>query len=65
MKIVFHIGFFKTATTFLENNIYIKQSNLNYINLKNKYEIEKILYFIKNSTSNEFRKTIKNLGYFN
>ena len=59
MKIVFHIGFFKTATTFLENNIYIKQSNLNYINLKNKYEIEKILYFIKNSTSNEFRKNYK------
>ena len=51
MKIVFHIGFFKTATTFLENNIYIKQSNLIYINLKNKYVIEKILYFIKNSTS--------------
>ena len=59
MKIVFHIGFFKTATTYLENNIYIKQSNLNYMNLNNKYEIEKILYFIKNSTSNEFRKNYK------
>ena len=58
MKIVFHIGFFKTATTFLEN-IYIK-INLNYINLKNKYEIEKILYFIK-IPSNEFRKNYKNL----
>ena len=61
MKIVFHIGFFKTATTFLENNIYIKQSNLNYINLKNKYEIEKFYILLKIPHQMSLEKTIKNL----
>ena len=59
MKIIFHIGFFKTATTFLEDNIYSKQSNLNYLNSKNYLEIEEILYFIKNSTNKEFNKNYK------
>ena len=58
MKIIFHIGFFKTATT-LEDNIYSKQSNLNFLNSKNYLEIEEILYFIKNSTNKEFNKNYK------
>lgn len=59
MKTVIHIGFFKTATTFLEDNIYSKKSNLNYLNSQNNLEIEKILYFIKNSTSKEFQNNYK------
>lgn len=56
MKFFFHLGFFKTATTFVEDNYYSKNKFINYINNQNKYEIEKIIYFIKNSTKKEYKK---------
>ena len=59
MKIIFHIGFFKTATTFLEDNFYSRNEHINYLNISNKYEIVKILHFIKNSTPKQYNSEYK------
>ena len=34
-KIYFHIGYFKTGTTFLEENLFSKHKDINYLNKSN------------------------------
>mgnify|MGYP005630365239 FL=1 len=55
-KIYFHIGYFKTGTTFLEENLFSKHKDINYLNKSNEKIITEIKYCIQNYTSTQFEE---------
>ena len=55
-KIYFHIGYFKTGTTYLEENLFSKHRNINYLNKSNEKIITEIKYCIQNYTNTQFKE---------